>query len=406
MDYRSMVNPTYLTAKSTVFMLAGAGNEDAKKMIAKMGMQDGLTKGDGKQSPFSETDVKALFSGVTLAIEARYASLSRILMSKKWGGLLDIACGYTPRGIFCNKAGISYRGLDVPVVAEEMQAFADEEGLGKIYFGGDATNAASLSQAADQMSGELLVSCEGLLQYLSEDEFEQLIIGIRQMLKNHGGIWVSSDMGVDYEAFATVNMSSPEAKAMYEASRKKTTGDADIYNDGISLWEKDRIRAFLESHGMKVEELPFYHGDEELVILSSVPEVWKEGFLGILESSKVWKMTLDENYVEKEKITGAKQVDNLEINYEAGDRLKCTVKGRIDTISAPALMEVFDKNFENVKSITVLADELEYISSAGLRVLMIAVKKLGEGSVKVIGANEAVKEIFETTGFDQMIIVE
>ena len=39
MDYRTMVNPTYLTAKSTVFMLAVAGNEDAKRMIAGLGLQ-------------------------------------------------------------------------------------------------------------------------------------------------------------------------------------------------------------------------------------------------------------------------------------------------------------------------------------------------------------------------------
>lgn len=52
------------------------------------------------------------------------------------------------------------------------------------------------------------------------------------------------------------------------------------------------------------------------------------------------------------------------------------------------------------------AKGLEYISSAGLRVLMIAVKKLGQGSVAVLNASEAVKEIFEATGFDQMITIE
>ncbi|MBR2088100.1 MAG: STAS domain-containing protein [Oscillospiraceae bacterium] len=50
------------------------------------------------------------------------------------------------------------------------------------------------------------------------------------------------------------------------------------------------------------------------------------------------------------------------------------------------------------------AKQLEYISSAGLRVLMMAVKKLGK--VSVINTPQAVKEIFETTGFDQLMSVE
>jgi hypothetical protein len=44
MDYRAMVNPTYLTAKSTLFMLAGAGYEDAKRIIGALGTQDEMRK--------------------------------------------------------------------------------------------------------------------------------------------------------------------------------------------------------------------------------------------------------------------------------------------------------------------------------------------------------------------------
>ena len=84
----------------------------------------------------------------------------------------------------------------------------------------------------------------------------------------------------------------------------------------------------------------------------------------------------------------------------------CTVNGRIDTISAPALLELFDKNYDAVNSIVIHAEKMKYISSAGLRVLLMAMKKLGEGTVRVTGASSAVKDIFETTGFDQMIIVE
>ena len=133
MDYRTMVNPTYLTAKSTVFMLAVAGNEDAKRMIAGLGLEETLAKRDPVDTLMSEADAKALMTGVTIAIEARYAALSRTLKNDGYKNLLDVACGYTPRSIFCKNNGIAYAGLDVPVVAEELQKFADKERLGKVF---------------------------------------------------------------------------------------------------------------------------------------------------------------------------------------------------------------------------------------------------------------------------------
>ena len=58
MDYRTMVNPTYLTAKSTVFMLAIAGNEDAKRIVAGLGLQETLSKRDSSDALMSEAVLK------------------------------------------------------------------------------------------------------------------------------------------------------------------------------------------------------------------------------------------------------------------------------------------------------------------------------------------------------------
>ncbi|MCR5675320.1 MAG: STAS domain-containing protein [Lachnospiraceae bacterium] len=118
-------------------------------------------------------------------------------------------------------------------------------------------------------------------------------------------------------------------------------------------------------------------------------------------------MTVDPDYNGKETIEGAKKVENLSITYNVEKGiLNCKTDGRIDTISAPALLEVLDSNSEGVNAVRIDADNLEYISSAGLRVLLMAMKKHGGGSVSVYGASDPVKEIFETTGFDQMIRIE
>lgn len=410
MDYRSLVNPTYLTAKSTLLMLAGAGNEDAKKMIASLGTQDDVVRNaqkNGSRQIISENELKALMAGTSLAVEARYAALSRFMKSEGYTNLLDIACGYTPRSVYCSASGIDYVGLDVPIVAEELREMAKKLGIEKdhpFYVGGDATNAASLVSAADLMKGKIVISCEGLSQYLSTDEFEQFIGGIRKVLEQHGGVWVTSDMGVDYEAFASAAMSSPDAKEVYNKARINAMKSSNIYGDGVALWSSEKKQEFIEAHGFKVERIPFYHGDEGLNLLNGIPDAWRAAFIRLLEESRLWKMTLTEN-VSADKIEGAKQVDNLKIDYEKRNgQLLCRVTGRIDTISAPVLLEVFEKNYDGISEIKVDAKDMEYISSAGLRVLLMALKKTG--NVSVVNASEAVKEIFATTGFDQMVKVD
>ena len=401
MDYRTMVNPTYLTAKSTVFLLAVAGNEDAKRMIAGLGLEDALSRRDPSDTLVSENDAKALMTGVAVAIEARYAALSRTLKNDGCKNLLDVACGYTPRAIFCKNNGISYAGLDVPVVAEELQSFADKEGLGKVYHGGDATNAASLSAAVEGFEGEVLISSEGLLGYLSTSEFEQLLDGIRRILEKYSGAFVTSDMGVNYELFATANMSSPEA---YDASRRRTMEQSDIYNEGVVHMDHEKVKAFIEAHGFKVEILPFYHGDENLSMLQAIPESWQKKYLDLLKDARVWKLTLDPHYTQKASVSGAEKIEKLTVDYKTiGGVLEMTVNGRIDTISAPTLLKVFDECSDGISSVRVKAEELEYISSAGLRTMMIMVKKLGQGNVTVEGASDEVKEIFTVTGFDGII---
>ena len=410
MDYRTAVNPTYFTAQATLFMLAGAGNTDAQEFIRDMGIQNTmLEQGKSEKNPIlSGEEKKALMTGASLAVEARYAAISRLLKQGGCRNMLDIACGFTPRSLFCHKAGIDYVGMDVPVVAEQLQAFAEKkypDAKHAVYIGGDATNAASLKAAADFMDGELFISCEGLTGYLSKDELEQFISGIREVLAAHGGAWYTSDWGVDYEQFVARNLSSPDGAALYQASKKQSMQRANIYNGVFELKTEAEKRAFLNANGLKVEILPFYHGDENLATLHAILPEKMDAMLDQLGKSTIWKMTLDAAATVREKIAGAKQVDNLHIDYAVeGNALLCSPAGRIDTISAPALLEILEQNGSGLNEMKLDAGKLEYISSAGLRVLLMAVKKLGK--VTVSNASEAVKEIFETTGFDQMVTVK
>ena len=89
-----------------------------------------------------------------------------------------------------------------------------------------------------------------------------------------------------------------------------------------------------------------------------------------------------------------------------GNRLVLAVSGRLDTMTAPALENVIKENLEGVEELTLDFENLEYISSAGLRVVLGARKAMGEGKFTVRNLCSDVREIFDITGFSDIITIE
>ena len=81
--------------------------------------------------------------------------------------------------------------------------------------------------------------------------------------------------------------------------------------------------------------------------------------------------------------------------------------GRLDTTTAPALDQAINEDIGDTKHLVLDTKGLEYISSAGLRVLLSAQKKMQKiGSMKVVGVREEVMEVFEMTGFADILTIE
>ena len=90
-----------------------------------------------------------------------------------------------------------------------------------------------------------------------------------------------------------------------------------------------------------------------------------------------------------------------------GSKLTLALSGRLDTTTAPELEEFVQSSLAGVTDLVLELSNLEYISSAGLRVLLSAQKIMNrQGSMVVTGANEIVMEVFEVTGFDEILTVE
>ena len=87
--------------------------------------------------------------------------------------------------------------------------------------------------------------------------------------------------------------------------------------------------------------------------------------------------------------------------------LTLALEGRLDTVTAPQLESELKASLDGVKALTMDLSKLEYISSAGLRVLLSAQKQMNkQGEMKVINAGETIMEIFEVTGFSDILTIE
>ena len=90
-----------------------------------------------------------------------------------------------------------------------------------------------------------------------------------------------------------------------------------------------------------------------------------------------------------------------------GSALTVALEGRLDTMTAPELEAALKEALVGVEALTFDLEKLDYISSAGLRVLLSAQKTMNrQGSMKVKNANEIIMEIFDVTGFADILTIE
>ena len=90
-----------------------------------------------------------------------------------------------------------------------------------------------------------------------------------------------------------------------------------------------------------------------------------------------------------------------------GEEVTLFVSGRLDTQTAPELENELDAVLPGLKELTFDMTNLEYVSSAGLRVILKAQKAMNtQGSMKLTGVNDRIMEVFDITGFLDILTIE
>lgn len=112
--------------------------------------------------------------------------------------------------------------------------------------------------------------------------------------------------------------------------------------------------------------------------------------------------------MQKSGIFISERMDYMEISKIIdGEKLSVRLSGRLDTTTAPQLEAELRRSVNGIKKLTLDFTEVEYISSAGLRVLLAAQKVMNrQGEMKLTGVSADIMEIFEITGFSEILTIE
>lgn len=402
-ELQARVNPIFTTGKGTITSLAQAGNKDAIAILSKMDISDI----QGVAAP-----PQIILKAFSIGLEARYEISNRMILKEKKKNIIDLPSGYTPRALFAAREGFNYIGFDLPVVADEIGGIVkdllpDKYGKTVNYCGVDATNFESMSKALDTIDGEVCIVTDGLLGYFTEPELISVVENMKKILSKHGGCWITGDMtsmAVFPATFSVLFKDDPETVRAFADNTANKMSDASLGHNSLFDGGVEKAEGFLKKHGFSVEKISYADLLPELTSLGGDKEKLKalrEAYRGI----EMCVLTLDS---EGESLVQEVKDKEFEAVLSLKDKdLSISLSGRLDTITAPDLLGKYENipGKEALSSITVDAKDLQYISSAGLRVMMIMYKGLAGGkNFHMVNVSKDVKEILEVTGFSQFLI--
>ena len=250
--------------------------------------------------------------------------------------------------------------------------------------------------------------------YLTDSEMDAMCNNIKRILKEHGGYWITLDPEISFLYVLIVKAFYGERtrEKMYEAKyRIEDKSNVPVVENTITISLRGDVEEnfknslnYIKSKGFKLERLPYADHIPEFKSLENVdPDIAahiKEG----LKRVCIWKISVDET-ADVDTFDDEKESFNADASID-GDNLNLALSGHLDTLSAPMLLA----NYENIKkdyalkSVFIDCSNLEYVSSAGLRVLLFMQNDCEDGVI-MNSCNESVTEVLSDTdlNFHQLL---
>ena len=404
-DYsaQARTNPVFMTAKTAVCLMAQAGIPDAEDIVRRLGL--------GSAPELSGmTDAGTILVN-ELVVEAKYRAMCRLIEASGYRINVDLPCGYTPKALHLTEKGLRFIGLDLPIVAGEagpiLSALAAHPERMR-FEGVDATNLDTLEAALREVREPICLTTEGMMMYFTESEVSTVIANVRSLLETHGGCWITPDPEYILQFALTFRaVLGEDALQKLMASRDAAAGQSDagsltnafIVNPMDIEASVERVTALLAAHGLKARHVNLAEHMPELTAYRALTAAQIEAFRTAMGKCHYWVITPDERW---KRCDTPRESSPFSLSCGIVNGVfRVSLQGRMDTITAPDLLKAWEaeKDANTIDSVEIDCSRLQYISSAGLRVLLI-MHKACRGGVKLRGANALVREILEQTGFD------
>ena len=382
---QKLVNPSYNSAKGILRLLSAAGNLEAVKLAKKIDFSD---------VKFEDTTLQEITRCYQIGLETRYGIFTDVAMKSDKSNIVDLPCGYSPRGLFLVDTGKTYYGLDLPIVAADMQTAMSElmnnEYRTNIFYRGvDASNYVSIRQALSEAKGELCIITEGLLGYLNDSELACFCEGIHRLLSEFGGCWVTGDAISIDDIFPLIfstlmNGNKETINSMMKQGGAKVADNNSHMTNSLYRLGKSGIRDYMEKQGFIIsEEKVAGH----LPKLNSVSAEEEKKLAVAYEELFFWKLSAGTS-----KVANSTDEQPFRITSEIYDEtLHISLHGRLDTISAPELLQVFREEGIHAQNVKLDMSCVSFVSSAGNRVLrMIREEVKDKGRLEIIEGKKCV----------------
>lgn len=392
---QARTNPVFLTGKTAICLMAKAGIPDADLIVRCLGLED-----DQPLQSIADFDT---ILGNAIVVESKYRTMCRLIEDCGYHVCVDLPCGYTPKALHLTQKGLHFIGLDLPIVIQEfapiIRSLANHSERMN-FCEVDATNYESLETALRDIDEPICITTEGMMMYFTDNEIDTVIANVRNLLEAHGGCWITPDPEVKLQFIGTfrsvfgesvINKLTTTGEAASKQSGGTNLSNSFILDPADISGSLKTTETLLTKHGLKAEQVNLAEHMPELSVYHQLTSEQILRFKEAMSHCNYWVISLDD--MRKPQALQKQRPFDMSYALENGI-LRLTLRGRVDSISAPKILAAWEseKVVNIIDSVEIDCSKLEYISSAGVRVLSDIHKDCSRG-LELLNVNPSVSEI-------------
>ena len=280
------------TSPITLHWLAKAGIPEAVEYIGNLSAKNILDQTQIK-------DKERVERANSVYQEIKYSSLNNFIESEGYTTIMDLGCGVSPRGIYMVRKGLNYYGIELEAVTRVLEEYTpmflndNEEKL--IHFAtADVTDREAMLKSVENAPGKICIISENLSLYLSIERQKAMLENIREILKIHGGCFVTSDHLSDVIFFesASAIYGKKTAESILDESIKiyENTSEMDFYDTYFDTSKE--AMDFIKAQGFNVEVRPLFTKPQDLYSIKSLNDKQIKQIKKFMTKKMLWVMTV------------------------------------------------------------------------------------------------------------------